>query len=109
MRIMRGGVSPREVFVGGLLTLAVVATMSVPPMPVNPVYVPEYRLDINHASALELQLLPGIGPALASRIVQHRQGHGPFATIESLDDVHGIGPGRLSGIAHFVVATSRRR
>jgi len=49
------------------------------------------RLNINTATATELATLPGIGPALAQRIVEYRQTHGPFARIEDLKKVSGIG------------------
>jgi competence ComEA-like helix-hairpin-helix protein len=50
------------------------------------------RIDVNAADADTLQLLPGIGPNLARRIVEHRQSAGPFATVNALQDVKGIGP-----------------
>lgn len=50
------------------------------------------RLDINSADAAQLELLPGIGPALARRIVEDRTEHGPFADLAALDRVKGIGP-----------------
>lgn len=49
-------------------------------------------ININLASETELQALPGIGPALASRIVEHRELNGTFTSIEQLQDVKGIGP-----------------
>jgi competence protein ComEA len=58
------------------------------------------RLDLNRASAAELDALPGIGPVLAGRIVEHRQAHGPFRRVEELRAVRGVGPRlfeRLSG------------
>jgi competence protein ComEA len=48
-------------------------------------------LNINTASAVELEALPGIGPALAERIVVYRTEHGPFGAIEDIMDVSGIG------------------
>lgn len=48
-------------------------------------------VDINSASAEELDGLPGVGPALSQRIVEHRNANGPFARIEDLDAVSGIG------------------
>lgn len=51
-------------------------------------------LDINAASAEALQSLPGIGPALAARIVADREARGPFRTPEDLLRVPGIGPKR---------------
>lgn len=51
---------------------------------------------INRASAKEFESLDGIGPVLASRIVNFRKANGPFATIEDLLKVPGIGAGTLS-------------
>ena len=52
----------------------------------------EVRVSINAASVRELQTLPGIGPALAGRIVEAR----PFASIDDLERVRGIGPATLA-------------
>ena len=49
------------------------------------------KININTATVTDLDTLPGIGPALAQRIVEHRQAHGPFARIEDLMKVSGIG------------------
>ena len=51
---------------------------------------------VNRASAKEFEALDGIGPVLASRIVSYRKANGPFATIEELLKVPGIGAGTLS-------------
>ena len=55
-------------------------------------------VNINTASASELEKLPGIGPALAQRIVEHRDSHGPFASVDALTDVPGIGKAKLEGL-----------
>jgi len=55
-------------------------------------------LNINTASAAALEELPGIGPALAAAIVEHRQRSGPFATVDELIEVSGIGPVKLEQI-----------
>ena len=52
-------------------------------------------LNINRASAKELESLPGIGPVLASRIVEYRSTNGPFLAIEDLQKVPGIGGSKL--------------
>ena len=57
---------------------------------------------VNRASMVELQRLPGIGPALARRLVQYRQQHGAFSTPESLLAVSGIGPKKLAAIRPFL-------
>lgn len=51
---------------------------------------------VNRASAKEFEALDGIGPVLASRIVTYRKANGPFATIDDLLKVPGIGAGTLS-------------
>jgi competence protein ComEA len=50
------------------------------------------RVDINRAGADELVRLPGVGPAIAERIVTYRDANGPFATFDDLEAVSGIGP-----------------
>ena len=59
---------------------------------------PPERVDINTASAGELQSLPGIGPVLAERIVEHRETYGPFGCPEELLAVKGIGERLLDGL-----------
>ncbi len=49
-----------------------------------------YRVDLNEATAEELDLLPGIGPAKAARIIEHRAEHGPFKTGDALASVPGF-------------------
>jgi len=61
------------------------------------------RININKADADELQELPGIGPAYASRIVEWRKEHGEFTSVEQLLEIRGIGPARLENIRPLVV------
>jgi competence protein ComEA len=55
-------------------------------------------IDINSASETELETLPGIGEVLAATIVEYRTQNGPFASVEDLMDVSGIGPATLDEI-----------
>lgn len=59
---------------------------SAPPVPLG------FSLDVNSAGEAELAVLPGIGPALARRIVDHRAERGPFRTADDLLAVPGLGP-----------------
>ena len=55
-------------------------------------------VNINTASASDLEKLPGVGPALAQRIVEYRDSHGPFASVDALTDVPGIGKAKLDAL-----------
>lgn len=55
-------------------------------------------VDINSADASELETLPGIGPSKAAAIVQYRTDHGPFKTVDDLDNVPGIGASTLASL-----------
>jgi competence protein ComEA len=60
------------------------------------------RVDLNTATVGELDALPGIGPVLAQRIVDHRTSAGPFRSVDELDDVPGIGPAIAAELAALV-------
>ncbi len=62
----------------------------------------EGLIDINSASAAELENLPGIGPALAQSIVDYREAHGSFDTVEEIMDVEGIGQGIFADIRELI-------
>ena len=53
------------------------------------------KIGLNSATANDLATLPGIGPGRAAAIVAYRESHGPFASIEALITVPGIGPATL--------------
>lgn len=53
-------------------------------------------LDLNAATASQLEALPGVGPVLAERIIAYRLERGPFVEVEDLLDVPGIGEAKLS-------------
>ena len=60
-------------------------------------------VNINTASQSELEDLPGIGPSKAAAILEYRGSHGPFETVEQLDNVPGIGPATMSNLRDLVV------
>lgn len=60
------------------------------------------RININTATAPELEQLPGIGPALAHSIIEYREANGPFQSIDDLMNVPGIGPSKLSALQDLV-------
>jgi competence protein ComEA len=61
------------------------------------------KVPINSAGEALLQELPGVGPVLAERILRHREEHGPFAVVEDLLDVPGIGEGKLAALRDVVM------
>ena len=60
------------------------------------------QVDVNTADAAELERLPGVGPALARRIVEERTARGPFASPDDLIRVRGIGGKSLEALRAFV-------
>jgi competence ComEA-like helix-hairpin-helix protein len=63
-----------------------------------------WLVDLNAADQAELQLLPRIGPAMAERIAQDRSEHGPFASVDDLERVRGVGPRTLMQARPHAVA-----
>lgn len=73
-----------------------------PPAAEAPVPPSLARININTATAAELEILPGVGPTLAQRIVAYREAHGPFASVDDLLAVKGIGPAKLEQLRPYV-------
>lgn len=67
------------------------------------------RIDVNRADAVELSLLPGIGPALAQRIILHRESSGPFERLSDLEKVKGLGPAKVFKIAKWILVDEQER
>jgi competence protein ComEA len=61
------------------------------------------RVDLNTATEEQLATLPRIGPALAARIVQWREDHGPFSSADDLLDVSGLGQKTVDGLRDLVL------
>ena len=64
---------------------------------------PGEAVDLNRADAVALEELPGVGPALAERIVAFRELNGPFASLDDLLDVNGMSESRLQELAPYAV------
>jgi competence ComEA-like helix-hairpin-helix protein len=63
-------------------------------------------ININTADAAQFESLDGIGKVLAARIVEYRKEHGPFRSVDELDNVSGIGPKRLNMMRNRCFANS---
>jgi len=59
-------------------------------------------LNLNTATAQQLDALPGVGPVTAGAIVAWREAHGKFSSVDQLGEVDGIGPGRLEKLRPLV-------
>lgn len=62
---------------------------------------PTTLINVNTAGETELETLPGVGPVTAAAIIDYRTQNGPFATVDDLIDVSGIGPSTLEQIRPF--------
>lgn len=63
---------------------------------------PTGPVDVNRATAVELDALPGVGPATAAAIVTERERNGPFVGVDDLERVPGIGPAKLAALRDAV-------
>jgi competence protein ComEA len=66
-----------------------------------------HPVDLDHASEREIEALPRVGPALAHRIVAHRDSFGPFGSMEALRKVKGMGRATLERLAPLVTFSGR--
>lgn len=75
-----------------LTTVSLEATKKLPLHPIN----------LNTATASELQEVPGIGPATADQILKMRKSYGPFKSVDDLRSIKGIGPKRLDKMRKYL-------
>jgi competence protein ComEA len=64
-------------------------------------------IDLNTATAEQLDSLPGVGPATAKAIIDHRTKNGPYRSVDDLLDVRGIGPAKLDALRDAVTTSGR--
>lgn len=62
---------------------------------------PTRKINLNKATIEELSLLPGVGPATAETIIEHRKTNGAFSSVDDLDDIKGIGEKKLEKIRPY--------
>ena len=70
---------------------------------------PSAPIDLDLADSATLEALPGVGPALAARIVTDRTTHGPFGSLDALQQVRGIGPRLAARLAPYVTFSATPR
>lgn len=70
---------------------------------------PTAPIDVDRASAGELEALPRVGPGLARRIVEDREAHGAFGSLEGLGRVRGVGPALIRVLAPHVTFSGAAR
>lgn len=78
------------------------AALATAPAPAAAQPAAQWRVNLNTAAAAELEELPGIGPAIAGRIVAYRQENGDFQAIEEVMAVRGIGEAVFSKIKDYI-------
>ncbi|NLF13778.1 MAG: ComEA family DNA-binding protein [Anaerolineaceae bacterium] len=73
-----------------------------PSLPARSETIGDGRINVNTAGAALLETLPGIGPSLAQRILEHRESNGPFESVQDLLAVPGIGPATLAKFEEMI-------
>ncbi|MDA0181782.1 helix-hairpin-helix domain-containing protein [Solirubrobacter phytolaccae] len=79
-----------------------VATATAPTTPGGAAAAPEGPINLNTATLEQLDTLDGVGPATAQKIIEYREQHGGFKTVDELDQVSGIGEKRLATLRERV-------
>ena len=80
-----------------------------PPLASRPKADRSHPVDVDRATVADLQALPGIGPALAARIVAYRDSNGPFGGLDRFGRVRGIGPATLKRLDSLVTFSGTPR
>lgn len=69
---------------------------------IQPIHQQQHQVDINRATQRDFELLPGIGPVTARKIIESRVDQGAFNSVEELDRVHGIGQKTIQNLRKFL-------
>jgi len=89
---------------GKQVAVGAAAVAAAPPAGATGADVAAAPVDLNTATVEQLQTLSGIGPVLAQRIIDYRTAHGPFASVDGLQQVGGIGPAKFAELKDHVSA-----
>ena len=81
----------------------------IPPTRSAPPRLPPVPVDVDRASASELEALPRIGPALAKRIIEDRDSRGPFGSLDGFQRVRGVGPAMAAALSGSVTFSGTPR
>ena len=88
-------------YCGGAGLLAVAILIAWPSLAANK-KPPLRPINLNTASAAELQRVPGIGPVTAGKILKMRESYGPFKSVDDLRAIKGIGPKRMEKMRRYL-------
>ncbi|WP_330110922.1 helix-hairpin-helix domain-containing protein [Methylophaga thalassica] len=65
------------------------------------------KIDLNTATSEQLQMLNGVGPSTADAIIQYRDAHGEFKTVDELTNVKGIGEKKLQQLSEDLMVSKK--
>ena len=68
-----------------------------------------FPIDVDRASASEIDALPGVGPVIAKRVLAERDSNGPFGCLQALTSVKGIGPATVRRLDTLLAFSGPRR
>lgn len=84
------------------LTLALALLLTLPAARAAKKKPPLHPVNLNTATSVELQQVPGIGPSTADKILKMRKSYGPFKSVDDLRAIKGIGPRRLEKMRKYL-------